>query len=132
MTWLNFVDIPLLARLCLVILFPFSTLDKILNYKNALAQANSSFIPGGKYLLIIGGLIEVVGSVCIVCAWHDRLAAFVLAGYCVATAFLFHNFWAYPDFWTKNAESKARTHFWDFLKNFSLAGGLLMVVLMSH
>ena len=93
MIWLNFIGIPLLARLCLVILFPFSTLDKILNYKNALAQANSSFIPGGKYLLIIGGLIEVVGSVCIVCAWHDRMAAFVLAGYCVATAILFHNFW---------------------------------------
>jgi putative oxidoreductase len=132
MTWLDFIGIPLLARLCLVILFPFSTLDKIFNYKNAVAQANNCILPGGPLLLIIGGLVEVFGSLCVVCAWHDRLAAFTLAGYCAVTAILFHNFWSYPDFWSASADSKARTHFWDFLKNFSLAGGLILLVLMSH
>jgi uncharacterized membrane protein YphA (DoxX/SURF4 family) len=28
----------------------------------------------------------------------DRLAAFILAGFCVITAVLFHQFWRFPDF----------------------------------
>ena len=59
---------------------------------------------------------------------YDRIAAFVLAGFCVVTAFLYHPFWAYPDFWIESDSSQAREHFWQFLKNFGLVGGLLLVV----
>ena len=131
MIWLNLVGLPWLVRFFLVILFPFSTLDKIFNYKNALKQANSSFLPGVKYLLIAGGIIEIGGSALILCAWHDRLAAFILAGYCIVTAILFHPFWQARDFWAKG-DSKARAHFWDFLKNFGLAGGLGLIVLLGQ
>jgi putative oxidoreductase len=55
-----------------------------------------------------------------------RAAAVVLAGFCVITALLYHPFWKYPDFWSK--EGAGRAHFWDFLKNFGLVGGLLLVV----
>lgn len=120
------LGMPLLTRLCLVVLFPFSALDKIFNWQGALKQANSSFLPGGPVLLILGMLLELVGSACIVAAWHDRLAAFLLACYCAVTALLYHNFWAYPDFWAKG-DSAARAHFWDFLKNFGLVGGMLLV-----
>jgi putative oxidoreductase len=129
MNWLDYIGVPLIARLFLVVLFPFSTLDKIFDYKNALKQARSSFLPGGRALLVVGSIVEVVGSICIVCYWHDRLAAFILAGYCIVTAFLFHQFWAQGDFWSAKETSKGRAHFWDFLKNFGLAGGLLMVML---
>ena len=126
MTWLDTVGIPLLTRICLIVLFPFSALDKIIHWNEALKQANSSFLPGGPVLLILGMLLELVGSACIVAAWHDRLAAVLMAGYCAITALLYHNFWAYPDFWAKGA-SVARTHFWDFLKNFGLVGGMLLI-----
>ena len=56
----------------------------------------------------------------------DRLAAFILAGYCGTTALLWKQFWAPGDFW-KAGQSRARDMFWDFLKNFALAGGLLLV-----
>lgn len=115
-------------RVCLVILFPFSALDKILDWNGALKQASSSFLPGAPVLLILGMTCEIVTPILIVCGWHDRLAAFVLAGYCAVTALLFHNFWAYGDFWARG-DSKGRTHFWDFLKNFGLVGGLLLIVL---
>lgn len=42
----------LLARICLVLMFPFSALDKVLHWKAALAQADSSFLPGGAILLV--------------------------------------------------------------------------------
>lgn len=126
MTSLDTIGIPLLIRICLVVLFPFSALDKIINWNDALKQANSSFLPGGPVLLILGMLLELIGSACIIAGWHDRLAAFLLAGYCAVTAVLYHNFWTYPDFWAKGS-SVARAHFWDFLKNFGLVGGMLLI-----
>jgi putative oxidoreductase len=130
MTWLDYIGIPLLVRICLVVLFPFSALDKIINYKEALAQATSSWLPGGKVLLVLAIIIEVVTPVCIVAAWHDRLAAFILAGFCIVTAVLYHPFWQFKDFWTPG-DSKGRSHFWDFLKNFGLVGGLMLIVLLG-
>jgi putative oxidoreductase len=131
MVWLNLYAIPFIIRFFLVVLFPFSALDKIFDWNGALKQANSSFLPGGPVLLVLGILVELIAPVCIVAGWHDRLAAFVLAGFCAVTALLYHNFWAYPDFWAKG-ESTARNHFWDFLKNFGLVGGLLLITLGTH
>lgn len=130
MSWLNLAAAPLIARVCLVVLFPFSALDKIVFWKDALKQANSSFVPGGAALVVIAIAIELVTPVCIVIGWHDRLAAFVLAGFCAVTAVLYHPFWKFADFWTPG-DSKGRRHFWDFLKNLGLAGGLLLVVIGS-
>lgn len=130
MSWWNLAAVPLLARICLVVLFPFSALDKIVYWKDALQQAESSFVPGGPVLVVLAIIIELVTPVCIVLGWHDRLAALVLAGFCVVTAVLYHPFWSFADFWTPGV-SKGRQHFWDFLKNFGLAGGLLLVVIMA-
>jgi putative oxidoreductase len=126
MTWLNLVGIPLFIRICLVVLFPFSALDKIFDWEGALKQAKSSFLPGAPVLLVLGMLLELIGSACVVVGWHDRLAAFLMACYCAVTALLYHNFWAYPDFWQKG-DSVARQHFWDFLKNFGVVGGMLLI-----
>ena len=119
---------PFIIRLCLVILFPFSALDKIFNWKGALAQANSGILPGGPVLLVLAMGCEIITPILILTGWHDRAAAFVLAGYCVVTAVLYHQFWAHGDFFA-SGRSEGRSHFWDFLKNFGLVGGLLMVVL---
>lgn len=128
MTWLYVFLIPLIIRICLVVLFPFSALDKIFDWNGALKQAKSSIVPAAvcPVLLVLAIMVELITPFCIVIGWHDRLAAFVLAGFCVASALLYHNFWTYPDFWIKG-DSKARSHFWDCLKNFGLVGGLLLV-----
>lgn len=127
---LNLVIVPLIARICLVVLFPFSALDKIAHWNAALKQADSSFLPraSGPPLLIVSIVVEFVAPILIVIDWHDRLAAFVLALFCVITALLYHPFWKYPHFWS-GADTKGRAHFWDFLKNFGLAGGLLLVII---
>ena len=129
MDWLVNDGLPLLARICLVVLFPFSGLDKIVNRESALKQAASSFLPGAPVLLVLAMIVEFVTPVCIVSGWYDGVAAFVLAGYCVITAILYHNFWAYPRFWSPG--SAGYPHLWDFLKNFGLVGGLLLIVLGS-
>ena len=119
----------LMARICLVVIFPFSGLDKIFNWQSALKQAEWSFLPGGPLLLVLAMFVEFVTPVCIMAAWFDRYAAFVLAGYCVITGILYHDFWRYPRF--RSPASAGYPHVWDFLNNFGLAGGLLLIVLGS-
>ena len=116
------------ARVGLVAMFPFSAIDKIWHWKNALAQTNSDGLPGGPVLLVLAILVEGLTPICIVTGWLDRPAAVLLAGFCVVTAVLYHPFWKGPDFFSPDDASQAREHFWQFLKNFGLVGGLLLVV----
>lgn len=123
------VLIQLAVRCLLVVLFlPFSALDKVVDFRGAVAQARQA-VPSKLMavgLIAIGLAVEVVMSLGIVTGIADRLAAFVLSGYCMVTAILWKQFWVPGDFWRKG-DSKGRDLFWDFLKNFSLAGGLLLL-----
>lgn len=125
---MNIIDriLPHLARFFLIILFPFSAVDKILD-PAALTQANSSFlttdyhIPGW-LLLVLGGCLEVFGSLGILFNVFRRQFALLFIFYCTATAALFHNFWADPFLGTEWLNN-----FWPFLKNFGLVTGFLFV-----
>ena len=117
-----------IARLSLVAMFPFSAADKIWHWRNSLAQTESDGLPGGPVLLVLAILVEGLTPFCILSGWMDRPAAILLAGFCVVTAFLYHPFWAYRDFFSPSDASKSRDHFWQFLKNFGLVGGLVLVI----
>lgn len=127
MSALNLILLPLLARVCLVLMFPFSAYDKIAHWNEAMAQARTTPIFGNPAMLIAAIIVELVTPICIVLGWHDRLAAFILAGFCVVTALLYHQFWRFPGFWRE--DGAGRSHFWDFLKNFGLVGGLVLIVI---
>ena len=128
------------SRCLLVLLFlPFSALDKVLNFRDAQAQAALALhnrllsrlvgqdLPGGTGLLLNrrrDGEVDVVGAA-------DRMAALVFAGYCVMTALLWKQFWKSGDF-RLQGPSRGRDTFWDFLKNFALAGGFLSLTFAGH
>jgi putative oxidoreductase len=117
----------LAARVLLVMLFlPFSALDKILNFRPAVDQAAEATRSRSlATILIFAGLgVEVLMSLSILTGVADRLAAIVLAVYCVVTALLWKQFWKTPDFGLCGA-SRGREMFWDFLKNLALGGGFL-------
>ena len=114
-----------LERLVLVMLFlPFSTLDKIFNFRGAERQAAEVSVALAPLLIVVGMLIETFTSLGILTGIADRLAAFILGGYCAVTALLWKQFWAVGDFW---AGGKGRDLFWDFLKNFALGSGFMLI-----
>jgi putative oxidoreductase len=123
------IGVALAVRYLLCMLFlPFSALDKLLNFKGAVAQARQ-MVPNqaaATALILTGLAVEILMPLCILMGVADRAAAFVMAGYCGVTALLWKQFWATGDFWA-GGDSKGRGLFWDFLKNFSLAGGFLLV-----
>ncbi len=79
------------ARALLVMLFlPFSALDKILNFKQAVGQAAEA-VPNRSLataLIFAGFGVEFFMSLAILTGIADRMAAVILAGYCVVTALL--------------------------------------------
>jgi putative oxidoreductase len=111
-----------------VLFFPASALDKILNFQGAVKQASGVFArrPVAVLAILIGLLVELVMPVGLLTGVADRFAAFILAGYCVMTALLFKRFWEPGDFWARG-DSKGRDLFWDFLKNLSLGSGFLLI-----
>ena len=125
------IVVELAVRYLLVMLFfPFSALDKILNFSGAVAQARE-IAPSkdvAKLLILAGLFVEIVMPLGILTGTADRLAALVMAGYCMVTALLWKQFWKPGDFW-QAGDSRARGLFWDFLKNFSLAGGFLLLTI---
>jgi putative oxidoreductase len=120
----------LAVRVGLVMLFlPFSALDKIFGFTQAVGQAQEVFKPHSlaAVVLLCGLAIEIVCSLGVVTGVADRACAFILAGYCAATAVLYKRFWSAGDFWS-DTQGKGRALFWDFLKNLSLGAGFLLIV----
>ncbi len=121
--------VSFLIRLTLVALFlPFSALDKLLNPKAALAQAQGSVRLRWLSWILVGValFVELIMSLAVITGFFDRLAAVILAGYCAITAVFWKQFWKTDDFRLKGP-SKGREVFWDFLKNFAVAGGFLVL-----
>ncbi len=123
------VALAFAPRLLLVLLFlPFSALDKLFNFRGARAQAAQAAGSGrlATLLVLLGLAVEVFMSLGVLTGVADRAAAFVLAGYCGVTALLWKQFWKPGDFWA-SPSGQGRALFWDFLKNYALAGGFLLI-----
>jgi putative oxidoreductase len=128
---LNFVVFA--VRCLLVALFlPFSALDKILNPRQAVEQAEKAVSNRwlATLLIVMGFGIEVIMSAAVLTGIADRLAAVVLAVYCLVTALLWKQFWADPNFRLRGSGTD-RALFWDFLKNLALAGGFFLLAFGS-
>jgi uncharacterized membrane protein YphA (DoxX/SURF4 family) len=78
-------------RIGMVLLFlPFSALDKVLNFRGAVAQAREA-APNtavATALILTGLFVEVFMSLGVITGIADRACAFVMAGYCGVTALL--------------------------------------------
>ena len=117
------------TRIVLCALFlPFSALDKVLNFTGAVTQARqlvpSRTIATG--FILVGLSVEVFMSLGVITGVADRACALVLAGYCALTALGWKQFWKPGDFWTAS-NGRGRALFWDFLKNFALGAGFLLI-----
>jgi putative oxidoreductase len=111
-----------------LLFFPFSALDKILNFRGAVGQAREAVPDTGMAIgLILAGLfVEIFMSLGVLTGIADRACAFILAGYCGVTALFWKQFWKPGDFWSSSS-GRGRTLFWDFLKNFALGAGFLLI-----
>jgi len=107
----NFLD--LIGRIFISSIFLLSGYNKIFNYSGTISWMEGFGIPG--FLLAPTIVLEIILPLLIIIGYKTRLAATLLAIFCVSTATIFH-----LDF-----SDQMQTI--QLLKNFGLAGGFLFI-----
>ena len=113
-----------LGRIFLSAIFIIAGFSKITGYAGAAAYMNSQGVPGALLPLVI--LVELVGGIALLLGWQARTAALLLAGFSVLSGTLFHFI---PSLDLEGFAAAAEMN--NFMKNISIAGGMLMVVAMG-
>lgn len=104
---------PLAGRSLLALIFVLSGAGKLAAYAGTQQYMESAGVPGLLLPLVI--LAELGGGLALIAGLFTRLSAVALAGFSVVAAVLFH-----ADF----ADQNQMIH---FMKNVSIAGGLLLL-----
>ena len=108
----NILD--LLGRIFISALFLISAFNKVFNLESSMGWMESFGVPG---LLIFPAIaVELILPVLIIVGYQARIAAGILAIFCLATAFLFH------------FDFSNQSQLISFLKNIGLAGGFIFIV----
>ena len=102
------------GRFLLALLFLLSGLGKLGAYSATAAYMSATGVPGALLPAVIA--TEALGAVAIVLGWKTRVVAFLMAGFSLLTAFIFHSNLA------------DQTQMIMFFKNLSIAGGFLLLV----
>jgi putative oxidoreductase len=108
----NFAELG--GRVLLAALFLLSGVGKIAGYAATAGYMASVGVPGALLPLVIA--TELLGAIAIIIGWKTRIVAFLLAGFTLLSAFVFHSNFA------------NQVEMVMFLKNVSIAGGLLLLV----
>jgi putative oxidoreductase len=104
----------LLGRILISVIFLLAGLQKIGGYEATQGYMAAMGVPGAMLPLVIA--LEVGGALAIIAGYRTRLFAFLLAGFSIVSALLFHR--ALGD----------QTQFIMFMKNLAMAGGFLFLV----
>ena len=106
--------LDLIGRILISALFLISAYNKIFNLDGSMGWMESFGVPG--FLIFPAIAIEIILPVLVIVGYQARMAAGILAIFCLATAFIFHS------------NFSDQTQFISFLKNIGLAGGFLFIV----
>ena len=106
----------LVGRICLSAIFLISGLGKLAAPAATIGFISSMGLPFPQLGLGISVCVEILGGVALLVGYRARVAAGVLAAFCLATAIFFH------------AHFADQNQFIHFLKNVAMTGGMLQVV----
>jgi putative oxidoreductase len=114
----------LLGRIFLSAIFIMAGFSKITGYAGTAAYMDSQGVPGALLPLVI--LVELAGGIALLLGWQARTAAFLLAGFTIMSGILFHYI---PSMDLEGYAAAAEMN--NFMKNISIAGGMLMFAAMG-
>ena len=115
---------PLIGRLLIAVIFVLSGFNKIGSFEGTVGYIASKGLPLPQLGAILAILVELGGGILLIVGWKTRWAAAVMMIFTVVAAVIFHNYWAAPP-------EMAQNQMIHFLKNISMAGGLLYVVVFG-
>ena len=104
----------LTGRVLISSIFIMAGINKINAYAGTQGYMESMGVPGALLPLVI--LLEIGGGLAVLLGWQTRVAAFLLAGFTVLSALIFH----------ANIGDQMQSIL--FMKNLAMAGGLLFLM----
>lgn len=110
-----------LGRLMISAIFLFAGLGKFIAYDETVQYMASKNLPMIPVLLVIAALVEITAALALIFGFKTRIAAFILFLFLIPTTYIFHNFWVLPP-------DEAKLQFIMFMKNISIAGGLVYII----
>lgn len=102
------------GRILLSLIFITSGFGKITGYAGTQGYMESAGVPGALLPLVIA--VELLGGIALLLGWRTRIVAFLLAGFTLLSALLFH--------WDPGNQQQ----YIQFMKNVAITGGFLMIV----
>ena len=115
---------PLIGRLLIAAIFVKSGLGKITGFEGTVGYIASKGLPLPQVAAIMAIIVELGGGILLIIGWKTRWAAAAMMLFTIVAAVIFHNFWGVP-------EAQAQNQMIHFMKNISMAGGLLYVVVFG-
>jgi putative oxidoreductase len=109
----------LVGRVLLAIIFIISGFGKITGFDGTVGYIGSK-LPMPQVLAVLTIAVELGGGILLAIGYKARWAALALGAFTLLAGFIFH------DFWAADAAQKMGQQI-NFLKNISIAGGMLMV-----
>ena len=104
----------LTGRALIVAIFILSGFSKITGFADTQGYMEAMGVPGSLLPLVI--FLEIGGGMAVLIGWQTRVAAFLLAGFSLLSALIFHN----------NIGDQMQLIM--FMKNIAIAGGFLFLV----
>jgi len=105
------------GRILISLIFVVSGISKLGNFSGTQGYMESVGVPGMLLPIVIA--VELLGGLAVIFGWNTRIAAFLLAGFSLVSAVLFH------------ANFGDQMQMIMFMKNLALAGGFLMIVALG-
>lgn len=113
---------PLIGRILMAFIFLFSAYGKITGFEGTVGYIASKSLPLPQVAAIGAIIVELGGGLMVLLGWKARLGAAALFVFTALAALFFHNFWTVAD------PMQMQNQMIHFMKNVTIMGGLLYVV----
>lgn len=113
---------PLAGRILIALIFIFAGFGKITGFEGTVGYIASKGLPLPQLGAIGAIIVELGGGIMLLLGWKTRWAAAAIMIFTAMAALFFHDFWAVPP-------DQAQGQMIHFMKNMSIMGGLLFVVI---
>ncbi|CAE6731694.1 Inner membrane protein YqjF [Candidatus Nitrotoga fabula] len=116
--------LALIARILMAAMFVMAGFSKIGGFEGTVGYIASKGLPLASVVAVLTIILEIAGGLAIMVGYKARIAAFLLGGFTLLAALIFHNFWAAP-------AEQAFVQNMLFMKNISIAGGLFLLAALG-
>lgn len=111
----------LLGRICISIIFILAGIGKLMDVEGTAKYMESAGMTMIPFFLYAAAAVEILGGLSVLLGFKTRFGAIILLLFLIPTTVIFHGFW--------QAEGVTRAVLMiEFLKNLSIFGGLLYVL----